>query len=63
MKLICYLSNGYPNLETTIKLAREYAKSGCDVIEIDFPAKNPYLESPYISERMSHALDQCNDYE
>lgn len=62
MKLICYLSNGYPNLATTKKTAQAYVDAGCDIIEIDLPAADPYLESPFIRERMAHALNQCNDY-
>ena len=29
---------------------------------MDFPSKNPFLESDYISERMKQALNQCDDY-
>lgn len=63
MKLICYLSNGYPDLENSIEMARNYADAGCDVIEIDFPSKNPYLEGEYISNRMKAALENCSDYQ
>lgn len=62
MKLICYLSLGSPNLEESIKNAKNYADSGCDVIEVDFPAKDPYLDSPYIQERMAQALASSSDY-
>lgn len=63
MDLICYLSNGYKSIEESYKMAFEYVDSGCDVIEIDFPAKNPYLESEYIATRMKNALEKCNDYD
>lgn len=63
MKLICYLSNGYPSIEECLKLAETYVEAGCDVIEIDFPAKNPYLENAFIQDRMAHALNLCADPE
>ncbi len=63
MKLICYLSNGYPNLEESAKIAGIYAEGGCDIIEIDLPSRNPYLESEYIAGRMASALSECDDYE
>lgn len=61
MKLICYLSNGYPSIEGCLELAKTYVEAGCDVIEIDFPAQNPYLENEFIQNRMAHALKQCAD--
>ena len=63
MKLICYLSNGYPNMEDSSQIARWYAESGCDLVEIDLPARNPYLEGEYIAGRMASALAACPDYD
>lgn len=63
MKLICYLSNGYPSIEKSKEIARDYVEAGCDIIEIDFPSHNPYLESELISGRMKIALENCSDYE
>lgn len=63
MKLICYLSNGYPTIESSIEMAKVYTEAGCDAIEVDFPSHNPYLEGEFIAERMKHALINCNDYE
>lgn len=62
MELICYLSNGYPSIAASKEMAQQYVEAGCDVIEIDFPAHNPYLESPYLADRMQKALLACNDY-
>ena len=62
MKLIGYLSNGYPSLEHSKTLANYYIASGCDVIEIDFPDYNPYLENDLIKGRMLKALDICSNY-
>ncbi|MDD3142089.1 MAG: tryptophan synthase subunit alpha, partial [Lachnospiraceae bacterium] len=62
MKLICYLALGSPSLQHSIEISSKYVEAGCDVIEIDFPASDPYLDSPYIRERMALALQGCNDY-
>ncbi|MCW5953127.1 MAG: tryptophan synthase subunit alpha [Propionibacteriaceae bacterium] len=63
MKLICYLSNGYPTLGGSAGIARCYAEAGCDLIEIDLPARNPYLEGEFIAGRMARALADCEDYD
>lgn len=63
MKLICYLSLGSPSLEQSMINANHYVDAGCDVIEVDFPAKDPYLDSSYIQSRMKQALDSCDDYD
>lgn len=63
MEIILYLSNGYPNLESSYQTAIEYADAGCRMMEIDFPSKNPYLEGEYIADRMAKALEICDDYE
>lgn len=63
MELICYLSNGYPTIANSIEMAQHYVNAGCDIIEIDFPAHDPYLESPYLADRMHKALEACSDYQ
>lgn len=63
MKLICYLSNGYPSIEASIRMAETYVAAGCDVIEVDFPGRDPYLEGEFIASRMKRALEACDDYE
>ena len=62
MKLICYLSNGYPTIERSLEIIDRYFEAGCDIVEIDFPAHNPYLDSEFIRSRMKRALDACGDY-
>ncbi len=62
MKLICYLSNGYPTIESSIEMAENYIQAGCDIIEVDFPSSDPYLEGEYIANRMKEALEACKDY-
>lgn len=63
MKLICYLSGGYPDFESAARLAHAYADAGVDTIEIDFPSRDPYVDAPYIQERMRAALAACDDYD
>ena len=63
MNLICYLSNGYPSITSSKEMAGHYADAGCDIIEIDFPAHDPFLESEFIANRMHVALEACADYE
>ncbi len=63
MQLICYLSNGYPNLEHSVAIADDYVEAGCDVIEVDFPCDNPYLDSPLIQNRMLTALKENDNYD
>ena len=62
MEIICYLSSGYPTIEASIEVAKDYAKAGCRIIEVDFPSRDPYLEGEYIAGRMKQALKNCDDY-
>ena len=52
LDLICYLSNGYPSHTQTLENAAAYIKGGCDVIEVDIPCDNPYIDGPLLQERM-----------
>jgi len=63
MNLICYLSNGYRTIEESKKLAKVYSDAGCDIIELDFPSRDPYLEGDFIKSRMAEALEVCDDYD
>lgn len=63
MEIILYLSNGYPTIASSIQMANEYADAGCNMIEIDFPSHDPFLESDLIKSRMKKALEACDDYE
>ena len=60
MEIICYLSNGYPTIEASYNMAVEYADAGCRMMEVDFPSRNPYLESDYIAGRMRLAMIMKN---
>ena len=63
MDSILYLSNGYPTLDASLQMAKEYADAGCGIIEIDFPSHDPYLESKLIAGRMAKSLEACDDYD
>ena len=41
MKLIAYLSGGYPTMDKSAEMAKLYVTGGCDAIEFSAP------ESPY----------------
>lgn len=62
-KLICYLSFGYPTIEKSIEMTDIYIDAGCDMIEVDLPTDNPFLDSDFIGGRMKAALDNCDDYD
>lgn len=61
MKLICYLSNGYPSIEASLEMAERYVEAGCDALEVDIPSRDPYLEGANIVSRMEVALAACGD--
>ena len=63
MDIILYLSNGYPTLDASLQMAKEYADAGCGIIEIGFPSHDPYLESKLIAGRMAKSLEACDDYD
>lgn len=63
MKLIAYLSGGYPTMDKSVEMAEVYAEGGCDGIEWNFPPRNPYMEADYIAEKMAAARRQCDDYD
>ncbi|MDM8213173.1 tryptophan synthase subunit alpha [Enterococcus hirae] len=59
MDIICYLSNGYPTHEKTLENAANYVRGGCDIIEVDLPTSDPFLDNELIQNRMikSYAKD------
>ncbi len=63
MKVICYLSYGYPSIDYSLKMARCYYEAGADMMECSLPAKDPYLDSEFIAGRMADALARCGDYD
>lgn len=63
MKMIGYLTIGYPDLETSLTLAGAYVRGGCDAIELGMPTKNPFMEGQSIFHKMSEAARIEPDYE
>lgn len=63
MKLIGYVSLGFPTIEKTKEVIEVYVKNGVDVLEIDLPAKNPFLDSEFIQNRMKGALANNDNYD
>jgi tryptophan synthase alpha chain len=50
--LMPYLMAGYPDLETSRKIARAYVEGGADLIELGIPFSDPLADGPVI-----HAAD------
>lgn len=61
MKVICYLPAGYPTIDKTLEIADLYVEGGCDIIEWSIPPINPYIDPPYIAEKMLEARKKCNN--
>lgn len=51
-----YIINGWPSVEKTIEMVDRYVEHGVNAIQICMPSTNPYGESKFIQERMSHAI-------
>lgn len=63
MKTIGYLTIGYPDLETSIRLAEAYVEGGCDAIEMGMPTENPFMEGKNIADKMKAALAMGVSYQ
>lgn len=62
MRVIGYLTSGYPSLEGCVKGADAYIKGGCDMLEISVPLINN-REAPYLSDLMKEAVKKYPDLE
>ncbi len=60
MKLIGYVTSGYPSVEASFELAEEYRR-GCDMLEISLPLLDN-TEAPYLADLMVQAYTACPDY-
>lgn len=63
LKVICYLSFGYPTIAGSIKMAGYYIEGGCDAIEVSIPPHDPYRDSAYLQSLYKVALADCDDYD
>lgn len=57
MNLVCYLSNSYPSQKQTLINARLMIEGGCDILEVDLPNDNPYIDGPLLQKRMIHSYE------
>lgn len=55
MRVIGYLTSGYPSLEGCVRGAEAYIEGGCDMLEISIPLENN-KEAPYLSDLMKEAV-------
>ena len=62
MRVIGYLTSGYPSLEGCVKGADAYIEGGCDMLEISVPLINN-REAPYLSDLMKEAVKKYPDLE
>lgn len=62
MRMIGYVTGGYPSVEGSLEVARNYIRGGCDMLEISLPLENN-REAPYLSNLMKKAVAACSDYE
>jgi tryptophan synthase alpha chain len=46
--LVAYMMGGYPDLETSRKIARAYVDGGADVVELGIPYSDPLADGPII---------------
>ena len=54
--LIPYVTVGYPNIETTLKLVSLFARDGCDVVELGIPFSDPLADGATIQQASYEAL-------
>jgi len=55
---IAFITAGYPDLPTTLKLVMELEKNGVDIIELGVPFSDPLADGPMIQEASGYSLKQ-----
>jgi tryptophan synthase alpha chain len=55
--LVAYMMGGYPDLETSRKIARAYVDGGADVVELGIPYSDPLADGPIIHAAGTAALN------
>jgi len=53
---LAFITAGYPDLETTKRLALEFTKAGVDILELGVPFSDPMADGPLIQEASQVAL-------
>ncbi|MDO8586565.1 MAG: tryptophan synthase subunit alpha [Armatimonadota bacterium] len=56
--LVCFLTTGDPDIETTGKLALELERAGVDILELGVPFSDPLADGPSIQASSQRALMQ-----
>ncbi|MCJ7605247.1 MAG: tryptophan synthase subunit alpha [Dehalococcoidales bacterium] len=54
--LIAYITAGYPDIESTPRIAAALAECGCDIIELGIPFSDPLADGATIQNASFHAL-------
>jgi tryptophan synthase alpha chain len=54
--LIAYITVGYPDIDTTLRVVPLLAKSRCDIIELGIPFSDPLADGTTIQNASHHAL-------
>ena len=62
MRVIGYLTSGYPSIDNSVETARIYVEGGCDMLEISIPLENN-REKPFLNDVMKQAYRACPDYD
>jgi tryptophan synthase alpha chain len=55
--LVCYVTAGYPDIESSLELLRGLENAGADVIEVGVPFSDPIADGPVIQESSMRALE------
>lgn len=55
--LMPYMMGGFPDLESSLAIARAYADNGADLIELGIPFSDPLADGPVIHEAAVKALE------
>jgi tryptophan synthase alpha chain len=54
---IAFITAGYPNLNTTARLIKEFDRVGVDIVELGVPFSDPMADGPVIQEASQKALE------
>ncbi len=55
--LVCYVTAGHPDRETSLALVQQLGDAGADVIELGVPFSDPVADGPVIQQSSQRALD------
>jgi tryptophan synthase alpha chain len=55
--LMPYLMGGFPDVETSVRVAIAYAESGADLVELGVPFSDPLADGPVIHAAATQALE------